>query len=67
VGELDDFGEQVKLMFDLLALAFQADLTRVVSYIMAAEGTALITTSAFRMHSIRPPTMRMTWEESTNW
>jgi hypothetical protein len=40
VGELDDFGEQVKLMFDLLALAFQADLTRVVSYIMAAEGTA---------------------------
>ncbi|HET9215596.1 MAG TPA: DUF1552 domain-containing protein, partial [Terriglobia bacterium] len=29
----------VKLMFDLLALAFQADLTRVVSYIMVAEGT----------------------------
>ena len=26
-------------MFDLLALAFQADLTRVVSYIMVAEGT----------------------------
>jgi hypothetical protein len=40
VGELDDFAEQVKLMFDLLALAFQADLTRVVSYIMASEGTA---------------------------
>jgi hypothetical protein len=40
VGELDDFAEQVKLMFDLLALAFQADLTRVVSYIMVAEGTA---------------------------
>lgn len=39
VGELDDFAEQVKLMFDLLALAFQADLTRVVSYIMVAEGT----------------------------
>jgi hypothetical protein len=38
-GELDDFAEQVKLMFDLLALAFQADLTRVVSYIMVAEGT----------------------------
>ena len=38
-GELEDFGEQVKLMFDLLALAFQADLTRVVSYIMVAEGT----------------------------
>jgi hypothetical protein len=39
VGELDDFGEQVTLMFDLIALAFQADLTRVVSYIMVAEGT----------------------------
>jgi Protein of unknown function (DUF1552) len=39
VGELDDFAEQVKLMFDLVALAYQADLTRVASYIMAAEGT----------------------------
>ncbi|HEY7334057.1 MAG TPA: DUF1552 domain-containing protein [Bryobacteraceae bacterium] len=39
VGPLDDFAEQVKLMFDLLALAFQADLTRVASYIMVAEGT----------------------------
>jgi hypothetical protein len=39
VGELENFPDQVKLMFDLLALAFQADLTRVVSYIMVAEGT----------------------------
>ena len=39
VGELEDFAEQVKLMFDLLALAFQADLTRVATYIMVAEGT----------------------------
>jgi hypothetical protein len=39
VGELDAFPEQVKLMFDLIALAFQADLTRVASYIMVAEGT----------------------------
>jgi hypothetical protein len=39
VGELDSFAEQVKLMFDLVALAYQADLTRVASYIMAAEGT----------------------------
>jgi hypothetical protein len=39
VGELDKFDEQVKLMFDLLALAFQAGLTRVASYIMVAEGT----------------------------
>ncbi len=39
VGELGDFAEQVTLMFDLIALAYQADLTRVVSYIMVAEGT----------------------------
>jgi hypothetical protein len=39
VGELDSFPEQVKLMFDLIALAYQADLTRVASYIMVAEAT----------------------------
>jgi len=39
VGEQENFGEQVKLMFDLIALAYQADLTRVVAYVMAAEGT----------------------------
>ena len=39
VGELENFADQVKLMFDLLALAFQADLTRVASYIMVSEGT----------------------------
>ena len=39
VGELDSFPAQVKLMFDLVALAYQADLTRVASYIMVAEGT----------------------------
>jgi len=39
VGEQEDFAEQVKLMFDLIALAYQADLTRVVTYVMAAEGT----------------------------
>jgi hypothetical protein len=39
VGQLDSFGDQVKLMFDLVALAYQANLTRVASYIMVAEGT----------------------------
>jgi hypothetical protein len=39
VGALDAFDEQVKLMFDLIALAYQADLTRVVSFIQVAEGT----------------------------
>ena len=39
IGELDAFDDQVTLMFDLIALAYQANLTRVVSYIMVAEGT----------------------------
>ncbi len=39
IGELPDFGDQVKLMFELIALAYQANLTRVASYIMVAEGT----------------------------
>jgi hypothetical protein len=39
IGELEEFDKQVKLMFDLIALAYQADLTRVASYIMVAEGT----------------------------
>jgi hypothetical protein len=39
IGELNAFGEQVDLLFDLIALAYQADLTRVASYIMVAEGT----------------------------
>ena len=39
IGELESFDEQVKLMFDLIALAYQANLTRVASYIMVAEGT----------------------------
>lgn len=39
IGELDSFDEQVRLLFDLLVLAYQADLTRVASYIMVSEGT----------------------------
>jgi hypothetical protein len=39
VGVLDDFDAQVKMMFDLIALAYQADLTRVASFVMVAEGT----------------------------
>jgi hypothetical protein len=39
VGELENFDKQVRLMFDLLALAYQADLTRIASYVMVSEGT----------------------------
>ena len=33
------FDNQVRLLFDLIAIAYQADLTRVASYIMTGEGT----------------------------
>ncbi len=39
-GELENFGEQVNMMFDLIALSYQANLTRVATYMMVAEGTA---------------------------
>jgi hypothetical protein len=39
VGELEDFDKQLTLMFDLIALAYQADLTRIATFVMAAEGT----------------------------
>jgi hypothetical protein len=36
-GIPSQFDEHIRLMFDLIALAFQANLTRVASYMMAAE------------------------------
>ena len=39
VGVMDDFDQQLKLMFDLIALSYQADMTRVATFVMAAEGT----------------------------
>jgi hypothetical protein len=39
IGQLEDFDEQIKIMFDLIGLAYQTDLTRVVTFMMAAEGT----------------------------
>lgn len=34
-----DFQEHVRLMFDLMAVTFQADLTRVATFMMAREGS----------------------------
>ena len=39
LAEQDTFDKQVRLLFDLIAIAYQADLTRVASYIMIGEGT----------------------------
>lgn len=39
VGVFEDFTDQLTMMFDLVALAYQADLSRVATLVMAAEGT----------------------------
>src|SRR5690606_30535731 len=39
-GVPPDFGEHFKLMSDMLAIAFQADLTRVATFMMTREGTS---------------------------
>jgi hypothetical protein len=38
-GVPPDFGEHFKLMSDMMSIAFQADLTRVITFIMTREGT----------------------------
>jgi len=38
-GALPDFDQQVTLLFDLIAIAYRMDRTRVVVFMMAAEGT----------------------------
>jgi hypothetical protein len=38
-GVLQDFDQQLNLMFDILALSYQADLTRVVNMMMASEAS----------------------------
>jgi hypothetical protein len=38
-GVLDEFDKQVELIFDLIAVAYQGDITRVASYFMVQEGT----------------------------
>ncbi len=35
----EDFGEHIRLMADMLALAFQADLTRVATFMIANDGS----------------------------
>ncbi len=37
VGIPDSFNEHINLLFDLVVLAFEADLTRVITFMMAAE------------------------------
>jgi hypothetical protein len=37
LGIPEDFGEQLSVMFELMALAYQANVTRVVSFMMAKE------------------------------
>jgi len=39
-GVPPDFGEHFKLLSDMMTIAFQADLTRVVTFMMTREGTS---------------------------
>ena len=38
-GTPDDIGEHIRLMFDLVALAFQCDMTRICTFMYANEGS----------------------------
>ncbi|HWB12380.1 MAG TPA: DUF1552 domain-containing protein [Pirellulales bacterium] len=38
-GVPEDYAEHIRLMYDLMALAFQSDLTRVVTFVHANEGS----------------------------
>lgn len=38
-GVLDDLPDQISLLFELIAIAYRTELTRVVSFMMMAEGT----------------------------
>ena len=49
-----DFDEQLKLMFDMIALAYQTNMTRIATFMMAAEvSNQTYATSACRTRSIR--------------
>ncbi|MGE3277856.1 MAG: DUF1552 domain-containing protein [Vicinamibacterales bacterium] len=42
IGVPDDFGEHVKIMFDLQAIAFASDITRVFSFKMGRDGSGRV-------------------------
>ena len=69
IGELDDFDKQVDLLFDLIAIAYQADLTRVASYMMVAEGTNQTYNHIGVPDSFHPdlPPCQRARRESTGW
>ena len=41
-GVPPDFAEHFKLMTDMITIAFQADLTRVLTFLMTREGTSRV-------------------------
>lgn len=38
-GKPDDYGEHIRLMFDLMTVAYQGDLTRISTFMIANEGS----------------------------
>ena len=50
-----EFADHVRLMFDLLTVAFQTDMTRIATFMiwLARAARARIARSAFRMRTTR--------------
>ncbi len=68
IGTPNDLTEYFKLMFDLMALAFQADITRVITLSMDHEASMRTYTNlASQKGSIRCPIMATTRRRWTSW
>ena len=61
-GVPPDFAEHFKLMSDMITIAFQADLTRVVTFLMTREGTSRVVSRD--RHRRRPPSAARTTRAS---
>ena len=69
VGIPPSFDEQINLMFDMVALAYQANLTRVFTFMMAAEvsGPDLQPHRRVRTRSSRCRIIRTTGRRIESW
>jgi hypothetical protein len=62
------FDQRLNLMFDMIALAYQANLTRVFTFMMAAEGSNTpYTHIGVSERSTRCHTTRTTRRARTSW
>ena len=66
VGVPSDYSEHAKIMMDLLALAYQTDLTRISTFMLAREvsGRAY---PEYRRARLAPPTVAPTRTSRPSW